>query len=60
MLRIFKQFKGTADLPCTTGEMFLVGQSVGAMSGAIVNPVEVLKIRLVFSFHQLKSSLFQQ
>jgi hypothetical protein len=28
--------------------MFIVGQSVGALSGALVNPVEVLKIRWGF------------
>jgi hypothetical protein len=45
VLRLFKELSGTTHQPCTAGEMFFVGQSVGALSGALVNPVEVLKIR---------------
>jgi hypothetical protein len=45
VLKLFKEMSGTAEQPCSPGEMFFVGQSVGALSGALVNPVEVLKIR---------------
>lgn len=45
VLRLVKEVSGTTQQASTAGEMFLAGQSVGALSGALVNPVEVLKIR---------------
>ena len=44
MLRLVKELSGTTQQQSSSGEMFLAGQSVGALSGALVNPVEVLKI----------------
>ena len=48
VLKLFKEVNGSANETSTAGEMFFVGQSVGALSGALVNPVEVLKIRWGF------------
>jgi hypothetical protein len=48
VLKLFKEVNGSANETSTAGEMFIVGQSVGALSGALVNPVEVLKIRWGF------------
>lgn len=45
VLRLLQEASGSTGQPAPAAVMFLAGQSVGALSGALVNPVEVLKIR---------------